>query len=307
MSNIGCSAKLARLDGDGVTDLSTQKRLTIVIPAFNERGPIEQVLKHVQTICSDVVQEIVVVDDGSSDETACVAQAAGARVIRHKQNMGYGAALKTGIRNAQTDFVLTMDSDGQHRAEDVLRLWELVDANDMVVGQRTDLIHSPLWRMPGKWLLGLVANHLTRRHIPDLNSGLRVIRREAALRYLHLCPPGFSFSTTITMALLSRGYNVTYVPIQVERRVGQSTVSITTGLDTFILILRIAALFNPLRIFVPLSVLTGTAGILWGIPYALAGRGVSMGSMLAIVTATLLFGLGLLCDQISQLRLERFE
>ncbi len=307
MSNIGYSAKLVRLEGDGVTDLSTQKRLTIVIPALNESGPIEQVLKRVQTICADVVQEIVVVDDGSSDETAGVAQAAGARVIRHKQNMGYGAALKTGIRNAQTDFVLTMDSDGQHRAEDVLRLWELVDANDMVVGQRTDLIHSPLWRMPGKWLLGLVANHLTRRHIPDLNSGLRVIRREAALRYLHLCPPGFSFSTTITMALLSRGYNVKYVPIQVERRVGQSTVSITTGLDTFILILRIAALFNPLRIFVPLSVLTGTAGILWGIPYALAGRGVSMGSMLAIVTAILLFGLGLLCDQISQLRLERFE
>jgi hypothetical protein len=161
--------------------------------------------------------------------------------------------------------------------------------------------------MPGKWLLWSMANYLTRRKIPDLNSGLRLIRREVALRYLHLCPSGFSFSTTITMALLSRGYSVAYVPIQVKKRVGKSTVSVATGLDTIILILRIAALFNPLRVFIPISLLIGLVGLAWGIPFALVGRGVSVGSMLAIVTATLIFGLGLLCDQISQLRLERFE
>lgn len=284
-----------------------QKRLTIVIPAFNEAQAIGSVLDRLQTSCADFVQEIIVVDDGSRDQTAHIAEKAGAYAIRHKQNKGYGASLKTGIRHAQTEFILTMDADGQHRVEDVSGLWELAETSDMVVGQRTSLIHSPLWRMPGKWLLWSMANYLTGRKIPDLNSGLRLIRRDVALRYLHLCPSGFSFSTTITMALLSRGYSVAYVPIQVEKRVGKSTVSITTGLDTIILILRVASLFNPLRIFVPSSLLIGLTGLVWGIPFALAGRGVSVGAMLAIVTAILLFGLGLLCDQISQLRLERFE
>lgn len=283
------------------------KKVTILIPAFNESQAIGFVIEHIQAICSDVVQEIIVIDDGSSDDTAYIAKNAGATVIRHKQNLGYGAALKTGIRYAKTEFVLTMDADGQHQAEDVLRLRELAEDCDMVVGQRISLLHSPLWRMPGKWLLWSLANYLTRRKIPDLNSGLRLIRRDVASRYLHLCPSGFSFSTTITMALLSRGYSVAYVPIQVKKRVGKSTVSVATGLDTIILILRIAALFNPLRVFIPTSLFIGGIGLAWGIPYALAGRGISVGSMLAIVTAILVFGLGMLCDQISQLRLERFE
>ena len=283
------------------------KKVTVLIPAFNESQAIGFVIEHIQAICSGVVEEIIVIDDGSGDETGFIAKKVGANVICHKQNLGYGAALKTGIRHAKTEFVLTMDADGQHQAEDVLRLWELAEDCDMVVGQRISLLHSPLWRMPGKWLLWSMANYLTRRRIPDLNSGLRLIRRDVALRYLHLCPSGFSFSTTITMALLSRGYSVAYVPIQAKKRVGKSTVSVATGLDTIILILRIAALFNPLRVFIPISLLIGLVGLVWGIPFALAGRGVSVGSMLAIVTAILLFGLGLLCDQISQLRLERFE
>jgi glycosyltransferase involved in cell wall biosynthesis len=281
--------------------------VSIVIPAFNEEQAIGSVLGRIKSICADLAPEIIVVDDGSTDDTARMAEEAGVRVIRHARNMGYGASIKTGIRSAQTEFVLTIDADGQHRAEDILRLWELADVSDMVVGQRTNLIHSPLWRMPGKWLLSLMANYLTQYTIPDLNSGFRLIRREVVLKYLHLCPSGFSFSTTIAMALLSRGYNVAYVPIQVERRVGKSTVSIATGWDTIILILRIATLFDPLRIFVPASALIGMVGALWGIPFALSGHGVSVGAMLAIVTSMLLFGLGLICDQISQLRLERFE
>lgn len=283
------------------------KGLTIIIPAFNEAQAIGSVIEGVETACSDIINEIIVIDDGSSDETLFLAQKTGATVLAHKNNRGYGASLKTGIRHAKTDFVLTMDADGQHRAEDLRYLWEMVDNHDMVVGQRTKLIHSSLWRMPGKLLLGIMANYLTQRRIPDLNSGLRIIRREVAIRYLHLCPSGFSFSTTITMALLSRDYSVAYLPIQVKKRVGKSTISLKTGLNTIILILRIAALFNPLRVFLPLSILIAGVGLAWGIPYALAGRGVSVGTMLALVTAILLFGLGILCDQISQLRLERFE
>jgi glycosyltransferase involved in cell wall biosynthesis len=281
--------------------------LTIVIPAFNEEHAIGQVVEQIKRTCAHTDQEIIVVDDGSTDDTAITAEKAGARVLRHNTNMGYGAALKTAIRNARTAYILTMDSDGQHNAYDIWRLWAVVGDNDMVVGRRKQILHSLLWRMPGKWVLGLMANYLTRRSIPDLNSGFRLIRRDVALKYLHVCPSGFSFSTTITMALLSRGYNVAYIPIDVEKRVGKSTVSISTGIDTIILIMRIASLFNPLRIFIPASMFTGMAGVIWGLPIALAGNGVSVGAMLAIVTALLLFGLGLICDQVSQLRLERFE
>jgi hypothetical protein len=200
-----------------------------------------------------------------------------------------------------------MDSDGQHLAEDVLRLHAAIGDNDMVIGQRTELLHSPLWRMPGKWLLSRIANYITRQRIPDLNSGLRLMRRKTILRYMHLCPSGFSFSTTITVALLSRGYAVEFLPITIKKRTGKSTVTVSTGLQTIILLIRIAALFDPLRIFLPLSIAAITIGFAWGIPFALAGNGISTGSMLAIVTGVLLFSLGVLCDQISQLRLERYE
>ena len=127
----------------------------------------------------------------------------------------------------------------------------------MVIGNRTSLLHSPLWRMPGKWMLNIMANYLVKERIPDLNSGLRVIRREDALRYLHLCPSGFSFSTTITMVMLSRGYDVKYIPIKVEKRVGKSSISLKTGFETLLLILRLATLIDPLRIFVPMSLIIG--------------------------------------------------
>lgn len=289
--------------GDG----EMEKKITVVIPAYNEEPTIGEVLEDLQTTCSGLIHEIIVVDDGSKDETARIAERKGARVIRHRVNIGYGAALKAGIRSAKSEILLTMDSDGQHRSEDVLKLWECVNENDMVVGERAALFHSPVWRMPGKWLLGLMANYVTRCRIPDLNSGFRFIRRDVALKYLHLCPSGFSFSTTMTMALLNRGYRVAYVPIEVKRREGTSTVSVMTGLDTIVLILRIASLFDPLRIFVPLSVSVGVIGGLLGIYYFLKASTISGAPILLAVTAMLLFVLGLLCDQISQLRLERYE
>lgn len=283
--------------------------VTVIIPAFNEAATVGEVVKEILHGGLDFVKEVLVVDDGSTDGTASAAQTAGARVISHGDNRGYGTALKTGIRAAMTPFILTMDADGQHRTEDIRGLWGLAEGCDMVVGERTALIHSPIWRMPGKWALRALAVYLTRRAIPDLNSGLRIIRRDVAMKYLHLCPTGFSFSTTMSMALLTRGYGVQYVPIDVGPRKGKSksTVSVATGFDTLVLALRISTLFNPLHVFVPASLFCASIGIFWGIPYALAGRGVSVGSMLAIVTALFLFSFGLISDQISQLRLERFE
>ena len=291
-----------------VTRDEMQKGLTIVIPAYNEERGVGQVLKEIGETCSDLVHEVIVVDDGSRDETAKVAERNGARVIRHKENEGYGAALKSGILAAKTEFVLTMDADNQHQAEDIPRLWKEIDDNDMVVGHRSKIVHSAFWRMPGKWVLASLANYLTRKRIPDLNSGFRLIRKDLALKYLHLCPSGFSFSTTITMAAISRGHNVAYVPIEVAKRSsGQSAVSVSTGFDTLILILRIATLFDPLRVFIPLSAGVGACGVLLGIYYILKAFTISGAPILLLVTSMLLFVLGLLCDQISQLRLERFE
>jgi glycosyltransferase involved in cell wall biosynthesis len=281
--------------------------LTVVVPAFNEAGPIAAVVRDIKAALQDLMPEVIVVDDGSTDGTEDAARGAGAHVVRHARNLGYGAALKTGFRQSSSEYVLTIDADGQHRATNARSLWQVRDRADMAVGARIQAIHSPLWRMPGKWVLGWMAQYLTRRQIPDLNSGLRLFRREVAHKYLHLCPSGFSFSTTMTLAMLCRGWRVEYVPIEAVKRDGKSTVSVRTGLETVVLILRLVSLFDPLRVFIPASAIIAGIGLVWGIPFALAGRGVSVGSMLAIVTGVLLFGIGLLCDQVSQLRLERFE
>lgn len=284
--------------------------ITIVIPAHNEEGAIGAVLSALRGLSHPALREVIVVDDGSSDRTGEIARESGVRVIRQPSNRGYGAALKAGIRAASSEYVLTMDADGQHRIEDVLKLCDAMSGEqpaDCVIGHRTKLVHSPLWRMPGKWFLTHLARVLTRKEIRDLNSGLRVMRRDVIVRYMHLCPAGFSFSTTSTFALASRGYRMEFVPIQVERRVGKSSVSVATGFQTILLILRLASLFNPLRVFLPLALLFIVGGAAWTVPYLLRGQGVTVASMLSVLTGVTLFGLGLICDQVAQLRLERFE
>jgi glycosyltransferase involved in cell wall biosynthesis len=285
-------------------------RVTIVIPAHNEEGAIGAVLAALRGVTHSALHEVIVVDDGSDDRTGEIAEACGVRVLRQPSNRGYGAALKAGIRAASSDYILTMDADGQHRIEDVIKLCDAVSGAqpaDCVIGHRTKLVHSPLWRMPGKWFLTHLARILTRKEIRDLNSGLRVVRRDVILRYMHLCPAGFSFSTTSTFALASRGYRVEFIPIQVERRVGKSSVSVATGFQTILLILRLASLFNPLRVFLPLAFGFIVGGCAWTLPYLLRGQGVTVAAMLSVLTGVTLFGLGLICDQVAQLRLERFE
>lgn len=289
--------------------METKRNLTVVIPAYNEAASIASVIENIRAECADIVDEIIVVDDGSTDGTGKIAEGAGgARVIRHPRNRGYGAALKTGIRAARTEFVLTFDADGQYEAPAIRQLMARAGDNDMVSGQRTALMHSPMWRMPGKWMLKFLANMLVKDKIPDLNSGLRLFRTETIRKYVHVCPNGFSFSTTSLMAMLSRGYDVEFVPVNICERRGKSTVSLSTGLETIVLVLRIAALFNPLRLFIPSSFFCILAGVLWEVRcYVVNQMGLSTASLLAIVTGIILFSIGLICDQISQLRLERFE
>ncbi len=287
--------------------------LSVVIPAYNEGPAVGPVLDSVVELARIHQWEVIVVDDGSVDDTA---QQVGQRaddcylkLIRHPYNRGYGAALKTGIRASTAPLVATMDSDGQHDPHDLLTLLPMSKDHSLVVGQRPGLIHSQLWRMPGKWVLNWLANYLAHRQIPDLNSGMRLFDTEVIKKYLHLCPDAFSFSTTSTLVFFNRGYAVTYVPITIRQRHQhvKSTVKLSTGFDTLILILRLATLFQPLRIFVPASVFFVTLGIFWGLPYVLLARGVSVGALLLIMTGLLLFFFGLLTDQVAQLRLEKYE
>jgi glycosyltransferase involved in cell wall biosynthesis len=225
-------------------------------------------------------------------------------VLRHHERRGYGAALKTGIAAATGTHVLTMDGDGQHRAADVPALLAAAREHDLVSGHRVRVRHTTAWRLPGKWLLRLLASYLVRRRVPDLNCGLRVFRRDVLLRHLRLCPDGYSFSTTTLLLMLHHGERVAFVPIDVRPAASQGRVTVRTGLDTLILIIRLVTLLDPLRVFLPMSVVLVVAGVAWGSPYALAGRGVSVGALLLLLTGVLLFGVGLVSDQIAQLRKE---
>ncbi len=287
--------------------------LSVIMPAHNESGTIGNLLDASLELARIHNWEIIVVDDGSTDDTAeLVQQRVDGRclkLITHKQNRGYGGALKSGIRASSASRIATMDSDGQHDPNDLVRLLPLLEEYDLVVGIRTSLIHSRPSRMPGKWILKWLADYLSGQKIPDLNSGLRIFRTDVINKYLHLCPDGFSFSTTTTLVFLNRGYAVAYEPITIHPRAkgSKSTVRLSTGFATVILILRIMSLFQPLRIYIPASVILGIAGVLWGLPYIILQRGVSVGALLLIITSILLFFFGLLTDQVAQSRLEKYE
>ena len=280
--------------------------VSVVIPAQNEAGTIRQVVSDLWSHHS-FLSEVIVVDDGSQDETASLAKAAGARVIHHPVSRGYGAALKSGILAATGEFVLTLDGDGQHPTSAIEQFFTVADTHDLVAGHRTHWLHSTFWRLPGKWLLKRLSSYLVKRRIPDLNCGLRIYRRSVILRYLPLCAEGYSFTATSLVLLMAWGYRVRFVPVEVTSASSQGRVTVRTGLDTLMLLLRIATLIDPLRVFLPISALTCVAGIVWGVPYALAGRGISVGALLLFLTSLLLFSVGLISDQIAQLRKEQLE
>jgi glycosyltransferase involved in cell wall biosynthesis len=285
-------------------------QLTIIVTAYNEEASIGSVVEGLTTCCGDFA-EIMVVNDGSTDRTAETVSAVNGSVklISHKRNYGYGAALKTGIREASSEMLCFFDGDGQHDPQDVLRLYQASGDFDMVVGSRGRSAFLNLMRTPGKLILHILANFLAKRRIPDVNSGLRLVRREAIMRYLYLLPDGFSASTTMTMIFMTRGYEVKYIDIKVKPRKGKSQVhQLRDGTATIMLILRILLLFNPMRFFLPVSTLFIFLGVVYGAHKLYeTGVGLSVGSLLIIFVGLLSFIFGLLCDQISSLRLERFE
>lgn len=233
-------------------------KLSIVIPAYNEEEGIGNVINDIKKVMKKVKlgYEIIVVDDGSVDKTAEIVKKRQVKLIQHPYNKGYGAAIKTGIRNAAGDLVLITDSDGSYPAEDIPKLLEHSNDYDMVVGARIGkVVNIPLLRRPAKYFLNKLANFLVGVKIPDLNSGLRVFKKAIALKFMNIYPSKFSFTTTITLAFLSSDYTVKYVPISYYKRKGESKMKPWMFSDFLVLIVRIITYFNPLKVFLPISIL----------------------------------------------------
>lgn len=279
--------------------------VSVIIPAYNEAEGVGTVVASVLAQLQQLERpfEVIVVDDCSQDGTGEIARQAGARVVTHARNKGYGGSLKDGVRAARHPIVLFYDADGQFDARDIGKMVALLPEYDMATGWRDSRSHVPRDRVLGKKVLAMVANYLARQRIPDLNCGFRALKRDVLMRYLHLLPDGFSASTTTTLLLLKQGHAVKFVPTIIEPRVGKSTVKpVKDGMRTMLLILRLITLLDPFRVFFPTSALLAIAGISWGIPYLASGRGLSVGALFLLVAALIIFFFGLLTDQVAAMR-----
>ncbi len=232
-------------------------KISIIVPAFNEEGGIEKVIADLKKHLNQE-REIIVVNDGSTDRTKeVVEKITDIKVINHFRNRGYGAALKSGIQKSQGDYILIIDADGTYPTESIPELISEIDNFDMVVGARINTQSKiPVSRKPAKWFLGKLANYLASTKIPDLNSGFRIIRKDVLMKFINLLPNGFSFTTTITLALLTNNYQVKYLPIDYYKREGKSKIKpIRDTLNFLQLIIRTVLYFNPLKVFIPFSLM----------------------------------------------------
>ena len=286
-----------------MTDALNAAQTSVVIPAFNEAASIGAVVLDLAAAARWL--EILVVDDGSSDQTGANAAAAGARVIRHPYNKGNGAAVKSGIRQSTGVFILIADADGQHRPADATRLVSRLDAYDLVVGARSGQTQASLARRIGNGLLNGIASYLTQQNIPDLTSGFRAARREYLLEFIHLLPNGFSTPTTTTLAFMRAGYSVRFEPVEAAQRSGVSKIHLgADGFNFFLILLKVITIFSPLRIFAPVS----AAAFLLGAAYAgwtiVTQSHVTNSSVLLILLSVVILLVGLVSEQISSLRIE---
>jgi glycosyltransferase involved in cell wall biosynthesis len=279
--------------------------VSIVIPAFNESENIESVVQSIQSLYPSY--ELVVIDDGSTDDTAEIAAAAGATVYRHPYNIGNGAAVKTGIRYANGETLVFMDGDGQHDPKDIKKLVDALNTYDLAVGARPKGGQASFLRALGNRFYNWMASYVAKFPIEDLTSGFRAVRANVAKEFIYLLPNTYSYPTTLTLGVLRTGRSMTYVPIRIRRRQGgNSNIRIITdGVRFFIIITKICTLFSPFRIFLPVSALMMFLGFSRYIyTFIIDGRFTNMSALL-MSTSVIIFMLSLISEQICQLRYER--
>ncbi len=285
------------------------QEISVVIPAYNEENAVAREILNVKNVLDKygITYEIIVVDDGSKDRTGAEAESTGVQVIRHVRNKGYGASLKTGINAARYDYVAITDADGTYPAEALPAMLELGTEYDMVVGARVGPnAQIPAVRKPAKWFLRILASYLAGQIIPDLNSGLRIMKKSVVKRFEYILPSGFSFTTTISLSMLCNDYLVHYHPIDYFQRVGKSKIKPVDAYHFFLLILRTIVYFNPLKVFLPIGAIFFATG-LGKFMYDLLMGNLSETALLGFLGSFVFWGMGLLSDQIAKLGINLYR
>ncbi len=292
--------------------MAAPETVSIVIPAFNEADAIAGVVRELAAAAP--WREILVIDDGSTDQTAANAAAAGATVIRQPYNKGNGAAVKAGIRAASGDYMLIIDGDGQHKPSDALRLTALLGEYDLVVGARSSATQASAMRRLGNGVLNWLSGYLAERQIPDLTSGFRAARLDYLREFLFLLPNGFSTPTTTTLAFIKAGHSVRFEPVEARQRTGHSKIRLSSdGVKFLVIILRVITIYSPMRIFLPVSgvsFLLGFGYAVWTTYVEMVTRQswmvghITNSSVLLIMFAVVVFLVGLVSEQISAQRFD---
>ena len=277
-------------------------KVSIIIPAYNEAQSIGDVIHKIINLYPDF--EIIVINDGSTDYTGTAAKDAGAIVFSHPFNLGNGAAIKSGIRIASGDILVFMDGDGQHDPKDIEKMLIYFPEYDMVVGARTgEKVHIPFFRRPAKWFLTRLAGFLVGSRIPDLNSGLRIFRKNLCLEFSHLYPEGFSFTSTLTMAFLTHKYSVKFIPINYYKREGKSSMRAYDFVNFNKLFVRLTLFFNPIKLF---SLISGLLFLLAIFVFSFSKfylkRVMDISTIVILMSSLQVFLFGLLAELIVRLR-----
>jgi len=281
--------------------------VSIIIPAYNEAHTIGDLVSKIVELYPEF--EVIVINDGSTDDTAAVAKDAGAKVFNHPYNIGNGAAVKSGIRHAKGEILVFMDGDGQHDPKDIARLIEYMPDYDMVVGARFLSSQASVGRALGNKLYNVLASYVAKFKIQDLTSGFRAVKSDLARQFLYLLPNTYSYPTTLTLSVLRSGRPLQYIPIQVKnRKTGKSNIGLfKDGVRFFMIIVKICTLYSPFRIFLPVSFTTFLIGFCYYLYTFLAwGRFTNMSALL-FTTSVVIFMMGLISEQVCQMRFERSE
>ncbi len=284
-----------------------KKNISIIIPAKNEELGLSKLIPTLRKLHSS--SEIIVVNDGSTDKTEELSISCGAKVITHNYSKGNGAAIKTGARAATNSILVFMDADGQHKPEDISHLLDkLEEGYDMVIGARRVSTHATSLRLTGNLVYNKLASYMTGHKIKDLTSGFRAVKKEKFLQFLYLLPNGFSYPTTSTMAFFRSGYSVAYIPINALQREGKSHINLLKdGIKFFTIILKIGALFSPMRLFLPVSVFLFLTGLLYYAYTFLTMHRFTNMSGLLFTSSLIIFLMGVLSEQISSLHYKNID